>query len=154
MHDLDVGKLSDVDLTTLRANTEIEMKSRGLPYSVGDIGELLAIEYFSNTKGLPNLQAAPVGTKNIDALSRNGDRYSIKTRLNSKKTSAIYLDENKPGKQLFEYILLVKISERYDLESIYQFTWDQFTELKRYDKRMSASYLSCSKVVLEKGQAL
>ncbi len=151
MHELDVEKLSDADLTTLRANTEIEMKSRGLAYSVG---ELLAIEYFRNTKGLPNLQAAPVGTKNIDALSRDGDRYSIKTRLNSKKTSAIYLDENKPSKQLFEYILLVEISERYNLESIYQFTWDQFMELKSYDKRMSASYLSCSKVVLEKGQAL
>ena len=63
----------------LRADLEKEMKSRGLAFSVGDIGELLAIEYFCNSKVLPNLQAAPAGTKNVDALSRDGDRYSIKT---------------------------------------------------------------------------
>lgn len=154
MNEFDVKKISDTDLTELRASIEIEMKFRGLAYSVGDIGEALAIKYFCQSKSLPNLLAAPVGTKNVDALSRDGDRYSIKTRLNSKKTSAIYLDEKNPEKQLFEFILLVKINNRYELESIYQFSWKNFFTLKSFDKRMSASYLSCSKAVLSQGEKL
>lgn len=154
MDGIDVKKISDADLTELRASIEIEMKSRGLAYSVGDIGETLAIKYFCQSKSLPNLLAAPVGTKNVDALSRDGDRYSIKTRLNSKKTSAIYLDKKNSEKQLFEFILLVKINDKYELESIHQFTWEKFLTLKCYDKRMSASYLSCSKFVLSQGERL
>lgn len=154
MNGIDIKKISDADLTELRASIEIEMKSRGLAYSVGDIGEMLAIKYFCQSKSLPNLLAAPVGTKNVDALSRDGDRYSIKTRLNSKKTSAIYLDEKQPEKQLFEFILLVKINDRYELESIYQFSWKKFFTLKSFDKRMSASYLSCSRSILSQGEKL
>jgi len=45
---------------------------------LGDLGEYLAIEHFNNTAGMFNLQAATTGTQNIDAISRNGDRYSIK----------------------------------------------------------------------------
>ena len=46
---------------------------------IGDMGEYLAIEYYNNTPGLPNLAPAPVRTENIDAISRKGDRYSIKS---------------------------------------------------------------------------
>ena len=44
---------------------------------VGELGEYLAIEYYNKTSKLPNLAPAPVGTENIDAISRKGDRYSI-----------------------------------------------------------------------------
>ena len=120
------------------------MKLRGISFEVGEIGEAFVIQYFTNTSGLPNLQAAPVGTKNIDAISRDGDRYSIKTRLKAKKTGTIYPDPVTPDKQLFEYILLVRINEEYQLESIHQFSWNQFVKFRSWDKRMSAWYLSCS----------
>ncbi len=130
------------------------MRRRGVSFDVGEIGEALAIQHFNGTKGLPTLQAAPVGTKNIDAISRDGDRYSIKTRLKAKKTGTIYPDLSNPDKQLFEYILLVRINEEYQLESIHQFSWDQFVELRSWDKRMSAWYLSCSTKLLNQGTAI
>jgi len=32
---------------------------------VGDLGEYLAIDYYSRTRGLPRLQTAPPSTKNV-----------------------------------------------------------------------------------------
>src|SRR5437773_9811933 len=74
----DLQLVSDNELISLRARVETEMRRRSISFSVGDIGEQLAIDYFNATRGLPNLMRAPRGTKNIDALSRDGDRYSIK----------------------------------------------------------------------------
>lgn len=149
-----IRELTDNQLMSFRATIEAEMKKRGIALSVGEIGEALAISYFNSHSKLPNLQAAPTGTKNIDALSRNGDRYSIKTRLSAKKTGTIYPDNIDKDKQLFEYILLVKIDENYNLGSIHQFDWSQFCELRSWDKRMTAWYLSCSNNILLKAAKL
>lgn len=149
-----IKSLSDCELISLRTAVETEMRQRGLSFSVGEVGETLAIVHFNSTKGLPNLQAAPAGTRNIDALSRNGERYSIKSRMKAKKTGTIYPDETVNGKQLFEYILLVKMDENYQLNSIHQFSWKRFTELRKWDKRMSVWYLSCSNRTLEQGEKI
>ena len=69
--------MTDAELVLLRAGLDAEMRKRGIAFSVGGVGERLVIEHFQKTSGLPKLQAAPRGTKNVDALSRNGDRYSI-----------------------------------------------------------------------------
>lgn len=151
---MDIKSLTDSDLISLRAEIEAEMNRRGISFSVGEIGETLAINYFNSTKNLPNLQAAPTGTKNIDAISRDGDRYSIKTRLKAKKTGTIYPDNDNAEKQLFEYILLVQIDDKYKLKSIHQFDWKLFCDLRCWDKRMSAWYLSCSEKTLKKGNKL
>lgn len=67
--------LSDSALIRLRADLESEMARRGKAFSVGEIGESLAIEFFKATPGLSGLVKAPVGTKNVDCLSRDGERY-------------------------------------------------------------------------------
>ena len=69
-----------------------ELKHRGVIRTnnvVGELGEYLSIELYNNTPGLPNLSPAPVGTENIDAISRKGDRYSIKS-TSSNTTSVFY----------------------------------------------------------------
>ena len=53
---------------------------------------LRTVRYYNSTPNLPNLQAAPVGTENIDAISRAGKRYSIKTVTG--KTTGVFLDWN------------------------------------------------------------
>ena len=73
--------LSDQDLIELRHSIEKEVRRRGLKLTVGHIGEQLVVTHFNETPGLPKLQIAPSGTKNVDALSRAGDRYTIKTVL-------------------------------------------------------------------------
>ena len=106
--------LPDADLVRLRAAIEVEMRKREIALSVGQMGEQLAIDYFNRTPGNPNLIPAPAGTANVDALSRKGERYSIKTICNAKKTGTVYPDPDDREKQLFEYLLVVKMNrERY-----------------------------------------
>lgn len=146
-----LANMSDEELLLLRAGLRAEMRKRGIADSVGAVGEQLAIEQFRKTPGLPKLQLAPPGTKNVDALSRNGDRFSIKTVCEGSKTGTIYPDPEDPEKQLFEYILVVRLSEEWSLESIHQFSWNQFQKVRSWDKRMNAWYIGISKKSLEHG---
>jgi hypothetical protein len=151
---MELDQLSDDELILLRVDVEREMRSRGLSYTVGEIGESAAIKFFTETPGLSNLSTASHGTKNIDAISRNGERYSIKTILRAKKTGTVYPDRDNPDKQLFEYLLLVRLSPNFDLEAIYRFSWEQFLMVRAWDKRMNAWYMPVSQNRLEQGECL
>ncbi len=139
-----LGSMTDSRLLLLRAGLDVEMRKRQIAFSVGQVGEQLAITHFKTTSGRPALQLAPTGTKNVDALSRDGDRYSIKTVCNAKKTGTIYPDTQDADKQLFEYLLIVRLSESWGLESIHQLTWAAFREVRSWDKRMNAWYVAIS----------
>ena len=147
----DLQMLTDADILQLRIRVDSEMRKRGIAYSVGEIGERLAVEHFRSTSGFPNLQHAPIGTKNVDALSRDGDRYSIKTIWKGKKTGTVYPDAEDPNKQLFEYLLVVRLSDSWNLLSIHQFGWAQFLAVRAWDKRMNAWYVGLSKRTLAGG---
>lgn len=136
--------MSNEELLLLRADLRAAMRRRGIADSVGAVGEQLAIEYIRKTPGLPKLQLAPRGTKNVDALSRNGDRFSIKTICEGSKTGTIYPEPGDKDKQLFEHIMLVKLAEDWSLESIHQFTWADFVKVRSWDRRMNAWYLAFS----------
>jgi len=151
---MDLKGLRDEDLISLRADVEQEMRSRGLSSSVGEIGEAVAIKYFNKTPGLSNLKAAPHGTKNIDALSRSGDRYSIKTIQKAHKTGTVYPDSENPDRQLFEYLLVVKLDPGFNLEAIYRLSWEQFLKIRAWDRRMNAWYMPVSKKHLESGECV
>ncbi|MFA6175530.1 MAG: hypothetical protein WC765_03010 [Phycisphaerae bacterium] len=135
---------SDEQLAILRASLRSEMRKRGIADSVGAVGELLAIEHFRKTSGLPKLQSAPRGTKNVDALSRNGERFSIKTVCEGSKTGTIYPDPSDRDKQLFEFILILKLAEDWSLRSIHQLSWHDFLKVRSWDKRMNAWYVAIS----------
>src|SRR5690349_1384067 len=98
-----IEKMADDELVLLRAGLDAEMRKRNIAFSVGGVGERLVIEHFRKTPGLPKLQATERGTKNMDASSRDGDRYSIKTVCHAKKTGTIYQPMQDRNKQLFEY---------------------------------------------------
>lgn len=139
-----LNKLSEEELLLLRASLRAEMRKRGIADSVGAVGEQLAIEHFRKTSGLPKLQMAPRGTKNVDALSRNGDRFSIKTVCEGSKTGTIYPESNDRDKQLFENLIIVKLAEDWSLESIHQLSWADFVKVRSWDKRMNAWYVGIS----------
>lgn len=141
---LNVESLTDQQLLRLRVALEQEMRRRKLSYSVGDIGEQLVIDFYRETAGLPNLQRAPRGTKNVDALSRNGERYSIKTLWNAKKTGTIYPDPEDRDKQLFERLLIVRLTPELGLSAIYELSWHDFLRVRSWDKRMNAWYVGVS----------
>lgn len=139
---------SDKDLITLRIILEKEFKARGIRFSSGELGETIAIDHFNNTPGLTNLLRAPTGTKNVDALSRNGERYSIKTIKDGNKTGTVYPDPVNRENQLFEYLLVVQINDDYELRALHRFSWNQFFEVKQWDKTMNAWYISKTKKAL------
>ena len=78
---LNLEKLSNEELVRLRASLDVEMRRREIAFSVGAVGEDLAISHFNMTPGLPKLQGAATGTKNMDASSRDGDRYIYQNGL-------------------------------------------------------------------------
>jgi hypothetical protein len=151
---MDLKKLGSDELVLLRIAVEKELKTRSIPFSVGVIGEALAIEHFNSTPGLPNLSAAAIGTKNVDANSRNGERYSIKSVQKAKKTGTVYPDRQNPDKQLFEYLLIAKLDSDFSLIALYQFAWEEFVKVRAWDTRMNAWYVPLSKNKLDTGKCL
>ena len=149
-----VQQLSDAELIRLRAALHVEMEKRKLAFSVGDIGEEAAIDHFKRTPNLPNLQRAPPGTKNVDALSRRGDRFSIKTVWRGSETGTIYPDPADQDRVLFEYLLIVQLSNQLCLQRIVELSWKEFCVVRCWDKRMNAWYVPTSRRALATGTAV
>jgi len=151
---IDLTNLNDLKLLGLRAEIDREARSRGLSFNVGEIGEKLAIDIFKERPDLPVLVHAPRGTKNIDAISREGNRYSIKTLQRAKKTGTIYPDPLNNERQLFEFILIVMIQEDFTLERIIELDWQQFCAVRSWDVRMNAWYVGRSNRALSAGRQI
>ena len=119
---------------------------------VGELGEYLAIEIYNSTACMPNLLPAPVGTENIDAISRKGDRYSIKSTSNN-TTGVFYgLEEpesDKVDRQKFEYVIICKFDDNYELQTVLEMNWNTFLKNKRWHSRMHAWNLSLTKKLYE-----
>lgn len=149
-----ISKVSDPELIRCRIVVDKELGIRSIKFSVGEIGEKILIDFFNTTPGLSNLLQAPTGAKNVDALSRDGDRYSIKTIQKGNKTGTIYPDSENKDKQLFEYLLLAKLDADYELKELYRFSWSDFLKVKAWDKRMNAWYIPVSQSRLEVAEKL
>jgi len=150
-------KINDKELWLLYADTEKELKDRGLVRTrniVGERGEFITINTYNSTKGLPNLQAAPEGTQNVDALSRKGERYSIKTITEPSKTTGVFYgcgdkDDKEIPEKKFEYVVIVQISKDYRPRIVIELTWEQFLKFRKWHKTMRAWNLSLTRSVLE-----
>ncbi|MBV6738295.1 hypothetical protein [Priestia megaterium] len=148
-------EMNDNDLIGMYRVWLDELKARGMIRTnnvIGELGEYLAIKYYKENPILPKLQAAPTGTQNIDAISINGDRYSIKSTTG--KVTGVFYGLNEPDskieeKQRFEYVILVLFNKDITLNSIYEITWENFLKHKRWHSRMRAWNLSVSKTFLE-----
>ncbi len=151
---IDLEKYTDEDVIAFRIQVDKEFKRRNIKFSVGEIGETIAINYFNDTPRLSNLQKAPTGTKNVDALSRNGERYSIKTIKDGSKTGTVYPDPANKNKQLFEYLLVVQLNDNYELSALHGFSWEQFLKVRQWDKTMNAWYIPRTIKALKQGESI
>lgn len=155
-------QLADKDIWNAYALVIAELQSRNLVRTkniVGERGEFLAIEFYNNTPGLPNLQAAPEGTQNVDALSRKGDRYSIKTISEPAKTTGVFygcgnVDEKIIPEQKFEYVVIVIIDKNLQLKKIYEVTWKQFLKFRRWHKTMRAWNISINSTLINEAKSV
>ena len=79
---INFNDFNDEELISVYAEWIKELKIRNIIRTsniVGEIGEYLAINYYNKTAGLPKLVPAAISTKSVDAISSNGERYTIKT---------------------------------------------------------------------------
>lgn len=147
----DLREKSTEEIIQMYSMTIKELKRREIIRTnnvIGDLGEYLAIEYYNKTPGLPNLIPAPVGTENIDAISRKGDRYTIKS-TSSRTTGVFYGLEAKgseiPDEKKFEYVIVCKFNDNYELKTILEMDWDSFIQNKKWHRRMMAWNLALTK---------
>lgn len=148
-------ELSNIDIIKLYSQSIQELRSRNIIRTkniTGELGEYIAIEYYKNNPQLPNLNFTPPSTENIDAISTRGERYSIKTITNIGSTGVFYglppLDSEELPTQKFEYVIIVKLNDNFELENIIELTWNQFLENKKWHSRMQAWNLSYSKELI------
>lgn len=163
---MEMESYSVAELIGLYSQTIKELKRRGVLRTknvIGELGEYLVLEYYDRDPNLPNLTVVPVGTKNINAISQNGERYSIKS-TSGNVTGVIYGLEPQGSsiadKPLFEYVIVCKLDDDCELEGIYQLSWEMFQKHKKWHSRMSAWNIAVTKamkedsvIIYEKGKA-
>ena len=107
---------------------------------------------------MSNLQAAPTGTQNIDAISKIGDRYSVKSTTGN-FDRCIFMDLNlltlklQTNKNL-NFLLIVKFDNDYQLEKIIQLDWNLFIKYRRWHKTMTAWNITITKALTEEADIL
>ncbi|HIQ27382.1 MAG TPA: hypothetical protein EYH42_02640 [Sulfurovum sp.] len=153
---IDFEKMSHAEVIECYSHTTKELKKREIVRTkniTGELGEYIAVDYYNKTPNLPNLQFAPPSTENIDAISRKGERYSIKTITNMGSTGVFYglppLEADEIPNQKFEYVVIVKLTDDFELERILELTWDEFLENKKWHSRMKAWNLSYSNKLID-----
>ena len=160
MEENKLDKLDSEELWLLHADAKQELKRRGLIRTsniVGERGEFLAIETYNATPGLPNLQAAPEGTQNVDALSRKGERYSIKTITEPGSTTSVFYgvgekDEVSLPEKKFEFVIIVQLFKNYRPKRVLELSWEQFLKFKRWHSTMRAWNLSVTRILLNEAR--
>ncbi|MFC1711194.1 hypothetical protein ACFLZ1_01270 [Patescibacteria group bacterium] len=114
----------------------------------GERGEQLVINFYNNQKHLPKLQLAPPSTQNVDALSKKGERYAIKTIKEPNSTTGVFYgidrDINKT-KQKFEYLIIVIIDDLFQLHKIIEIRWDIVIKYIKWHSRVKAYNISLTK---------
>lgn len=162
---MDLSNYSIAELIKMYSSIINELKDRGVLKTknfVGELGEYLVFEFYNQSSKLPKLTSVPQGTKNINAIDSNGMRYSIKSTTNN-VSGVIYglqpYGSTENSIQLFEYVILCKLSETYELQGIYQLSWNNFLKHKKWHSKMAAwnipisqKVISDSMVIYEKGK--
>jgi hypothetical protein len=156
------SQLDNEALWLLYADAEQELKERNLVRTrniVGERGEFLAIDMYKSTSGLVNLQAAPEGTQNIDAISRNGERYSIKTVTFPSTTTGVFhgmgnINNDDVHEKRFEYLIIVQLYKNYRPKLILELTWNQFLKLKKWHKTMNAWNINITKKLISEARVI
>lgn len=157
-----VDQLSDEDLWSLYAQLELKLKDRKLIRTrniVGERGEFLAITTYNKKAGLPKLQAAPEGTQNVDALSRKGERYSIKAITEPSSTTSVFYGVGNPEDKVlpekkFEYVIIVQIDRNYMLKKMLELSWETFLKFRRWHKTMRAWNLSVTRELYKESKVI
>lgn len=157
---MDFSNYSALELIKIYGRLLETMRQKRLIRSknvTGDLGEYIVVDYYNKTKGLPKLQFAPPSTKNIDAISVNGERYSIKCTTTSTTGTFWGIEKNAPleaVKPVFEYVIVIKLDATYEPELILELDWPTFFAHKNWHSRMKAHNLVLTNSLIRDGKII
>ncbi|MFC3212217.1 hypothetical protein [Planomicrobium okeanokoites] len=153
-------ELNDIELMSIYAIWLKELKERNLIRTnnvIGELGESLAIKIYNSTKDLPRLQAAPIGTQNIDAISVEGKRYSIKSTT-GRVTGAFYglLEPGSTESESikFEYVIVVVFSKEFEIKYFLEVEWSVFLKYRKWHSRVRAWNLPITKGLIAESNVI
>jgi len=156
----EIEKIPTTDLIKIYSQILAELKNRQAIRTknlIGDMGEYLVIDHYNKTPGLAKLTIAPPGTKSIDAISREGKRYAIKS-TSSNLTGVFYglnsPESSEPNLQIFDYVVIAQFGDNFDIFRIIELTWNQFLKHKRWHSVMRAWNITVSKNVLAESKII
>ena len=153
---MDLSNISSSELFSIYSNILEELTNREVITTknlVGEMAEYLVIEHYKNNSSLPNLQKAPPSTKNIDAISSEGKRYSIKS-TSTGLTSVFHSVDIDSNEQQFEFLVVLKYSAFYKVEKIIELHWNQFVKFRRIKKPEMRYAISLNSEILKESNIL
>lgn len=157
---MDLTRLSVTEIIELYSQSIKELKLRKVLRTnnvLGDLGEYLVLDYYSNSPDLPTLNHVPVGTQNINAVGQDGKRYAIKST--SRHVTGVFYgleppESKKPDTPLFEYVIICKFDDSCMMQAIYQIDWKTFIKHKRWHSRMKAWNLTLTKKLISDAKVI
>lgn len=157
---MNFDKLNDKELINVYGIWLEELKKRNIIKSnnvVGEIGQFLAINYYNSNETLPNLCSTDNISPSIDALSNDGNRYSIKTTTG--KVTSVFYGFNEPdssNRQVkpFEYVIVVILNKDYSLSKIIELDYKTFMNFKKWNNSMSAWNLPITEKLLNEANII
>ncbi len=150
----DISNISTSNLIQAYSQILKELKLRGVIRTknlIGDLGEYLVLDHYNTSSRLPKLTLAAPGTKSIDAISREGKRYAIKST--SSNLTGVFYGLQPPGsteenEKIFDFVIIAMWKEDFRLTKIIEITWDQFLRFKRWHSVMQAWNITINKALL------
>ena len=148
---MDLSKLKTEELINLYPALLDELKKREIIRTkniIGEIGEYLVKQTYDADPKLPKIQLGIKSTKNIDAISSDGERYAIKS-ISGNMTGVFHsIPIENDGKVYFEYLVVVMFDKDYKLKSIFELTWDDFLKYRKIKKPENKYHVVMNKNVL------
>jgi len=117
----------------------------------GERAELLAIDFYTKTTSLTKLTKISSGSKDCDAIGKDGKRYSIKGFKGNNTTSSPICAFNNEDKREynFEYVILVKIDYFYQLAELIEIPLETALKYAKYNSRDKNYKISYTKKLKE-----
>lgn len=151
-----ISSLSDHELINCYSSALKELKNRKIIRTknvTGELGERIAVEHYCAKTSLPQLKLVPTSTQHIDAVCTKGRRYAIKT-ITGRTTGVFYgLPDPKSKKtpsKIFDYLIIVKLNENYEVQKIIEVEWNVFLCLKKWHTTMKAWNITVTKELISK----
>lgn len=152
---INFNDFNDEELISVYAEWIKELKIRNIIRTsniVGEIGEYLAINYYNKTAGLPKLVPAAISTKSVDAISSNGERYTIKTVTTN--TTGVFYGVDSFENKLFEKAIIIQLDKKFELKRIIEIDWKIFYQFKHWHSRMQAYNINITKDLINNSKII